>query len=252
MKTTTAVTIGCLLLSACAEPQSADVAIRGATIVDLTSGVLIPDQTILIAGRRIAAVGATRDVRIAPGAAVIDAEGGYLIPGLWDMHVHSVRKAAADLEEASVANVDWHFPLFLAFGVTGVRNMNDGTGDVTLEFTNSVKRRLAEGELLGPRLVASGPQVDGDPPLGANPVVVHTAAEARAAVDRLADAGADFIKPYEPLSRGLFRDPGSGAAPGDSCRWPRAFPRDPGGGGRRRSAHGRASGSPRRGLLDRS
>jgi len=194
----------CLLLSACAEPQSADVAIRGATIVDMTSGLLIPDQTVLIAGHRIAAVGPTDDVRIAPEAAVIDAEGGYLIPGLWDMHVHSVREAAADWEEASVTNVDWHFPLFLAFGVTGVRNMNDGTGDVTLEFTNSVKRRLVEGELIGPRLMASGPMVDGDPPMGANPVIVRTAAEARAAVDSLADAGADFIKPYENLSREAF------------------------------------------------
>ena len=166
--------------------------------------MLIPDQTILIVGSRIVTVGPTQDVRIAPEAAVIDAEDAYLIPGLWDMHVHSVREAAVDWEDASVPNVDWHFPLFLAFGITGVRNMNDGTGDVTLEFTNSVKRRLAEGELLGPRLVSSGPQVDGDPPLGANPVVVHTAAEARAAVDRLADAGADFIKPYENLSREAF------------------------------------------------
>jgi hypothetical protein len=120
------------------------------------------------------------------------------------MHAHSVREPAGNWEEAGLANVDWHFPLLLAHGVTGIRNMNDGTADVTLELTNSVKRRLAEGELLGPRLVASGPSVDGDPPLGANPVVVRTAEEARAVVDSLADAGADFIKPYENLSRQAY------------------------------------------------
>lgn len=194
----------CLLLSACAAPQSADVAIRGTTVVDVVSGVLVPDQTVLIEGNRIATVGPTDEVEIPPEADVIDGSGGYLIPGLWDMHVHSVREPAGNWEAAEVANVDWHFPLLLAHGVTSVRNMNDGTADVTLEFTNSVKRRLAEGELVGPRVVASGPLVDGDPPVGVNAVVVRTADEARAVVNSLADAGADFIKPYENLSREAY------------------------------------------------
>jgi imidazolonepropionase-like amidohydrolase len=184
--------------------QSADVAIRGATVVDVAGGTLVPDQTVLIAGNRIVAVGPSGKVGIAPGADVIDAAGAYLIPGLWDTHVHSVRSPTAVWEETSIARVEWHFPLFLAYGVTGVRNMNDATADPTLELTNSVKRRLAEGELLGPRLLASGPYIDGDPPLGEGAVVVRTEAEARAVVDRLADAGADFIKPYENLSREAY------------------------------------------------
>jgi imidazolonepropionase-like amidohydrolase len=186
------------------ETQSADVAIRGATVVDVVNGVLLPDQTVLIAGNRIATVAPSEEIGIAPGVDVIDAAGGYLIPGLWDMHVHSVRRPAAVEEDGSIDNVEWHFPLFLAYGVTGVRNMNDATADPTLELTNSVRRRLAEGELVGPRLLASGPFVDGDPPLGEGAVVVRTAAEARAVVDRLADAGADFIKPYENLSRDAY------------------------------------------------
>jgi imidazolonepropionase-like amidohydrolase len=188
----------CLLLSACAGPQSADVAIRGATIVDIANGLLVPDHTVLIAGNRTVVIGLTDEVRIAPETDVIDAAGGYLIPGLWDMHVGSVQ------EVASVSNAEWHFPLFLAFGVTGVRNMNDATADPTLALTNSVKRRLAEGELVGPRLVANGPSIDGDPPLPSNPVVVRTAAEARAVVDSLVDAGADFIKVYENLPREAY------------------------------------------------
>jgi imidazolonepropionase-like amidohydrolase len=194
----------CLILNACAAPQSADIAIREATVVDMVRGVLLPNQTILIAGNRIVTVGPSEEVKIDSEADVIDGSGGYLIPGLWDMHVHSVREPAGNWEEAEITNVDWHFPLLLAHGVTGIRNMNDGTADVTLEFTNAVKRRMAEGELLGPRLVTSGPLVDGDPPVGANPVVVRTAEEARAVVDSLADAGADFIKPYENLSRQAY------------------------------------------------
>jgi imidazolonepropionase-like amidohydrolase len=195
----------CLLLSACAQAHPPTVAIRAATIVDVTEGSLRADHTVLIAGNRIAAVGPADEVRIPDGADVIDAACCYLIPGLWDMHVHSVAKIAWDTRVRSVANVDWHFPLFLAHGVTGVRNMNDGTADVTLELTTSVKRRLAEGDLRGPRLLANGPTINGDPPvLATNPVVVRTAAEARAVVDKLADGGADFIKVYETLSRDAY------------------------------------------------
>lgn len=73
-----------------------------------------------------------------------------------------------------------------------------------LELTNSVKHRLAEGELLEPRLLANDPSVDGDLSLASNPVVVRTAAEARAVVDSLADAGADFIKVFENLRREAY------------------------------------------------
>jgi hypothetical protein len=127
-----------------------------------------------------------RDVAVPDDAAIVEAAGRYLIPGLWDMHVHSVANVAVDRSHESVAAQDWHFALFLAHGVTGVRNMNDGTGDVTLELTKSIRRRLAEGDLRGPpRFLTAGPSVDGDPPLGSNSVVVRTAGEARSTVDQL-------------------------------------------------------------------
>ncbi len=194
-----------LLLTACAQTRPPTVAIRDVTVVDVIDGLLRADHTVLLAGNRIVAVGPAKEVRIPDDADVIDGAAGYLIPGLWDMHVHSVAKIAWDMRVRSVANVDWHFPLFLAHGVTGVRNMNDGTADVTLELTTSVKRRLAEGDLSGPRLLVNGPTINGDPPvLATNPVVVRTAAEARAVVDKLADGGADFIKVYETLSRDAY------------------------------------------------
>jgi imidazolonepropionase-like amidohydrolase len=138
-------------------------------------------------------------------AEVVEAAGRYLIPGLWDMHVHAMANVAVDRSFQSVAAQDWHFPLFLAHGVTGVRNMNDGTGDLTLELTKAVRRRLADGELPGPpRFLSAGPSLDGDPPLGSNPVVVRTAADARAAVAQLVSNGADLIKVYENLSREAY------------------------------------------------
>lgn len=192
----------CLLLSGCAEPRHAGLAIRGVTVVNVTDGSLLTDQSVLVEDSRIVAVGRADEVQVPGDAEVVEAEGKYLIPGLWDMHVHSVANIALDMSIESIAAWEWHFPLFLAHGVTGVRNMNDGTGDLTLELANSVKRRAAEGELAGPpRFLNSGPSLDGDPPLGSNSVVVRTAADARAAVQQLASHGADLVKPYENLSR---------------------------------------------------
>ena len=196
--------IAALLLTACAHLDPPTVALRDVTVVNVMDGSLRADQTVLITGNRITAVGPAAEIRVSRNAAVVDAAGGFLIPGLWDMHVHSVANVALDMAVRSVAAMDWHFPLFLAWGVTGVRNMNDGTGDITLELTNSVKRRLAAGELHGPRFLANGPSVDGDPPLGSNSAVVRTADEARAAVNKLVESGADFIKVYENLSREAY------------------------------------------------
>jgi imidazolonepropionase-like amidohydrolase len=194
----------CLLFTACAQTKPATVVIRDVTVVDVTNGSLRAKQTVLVAGNRITAVGPAHEVQAPADAELIDAAGGFLIPGLWDMHVHSVGNVAWDMRVGSMTNAEWHFSLFLAYGVTGVRNMNDGTADATLKLTNSVKRRLAEGDLRGPRLLANGPAVDGNPPLTSNPVVVHTVAEARAVVDELADHGADFVKVYENLSREAY------------------------------------------------
>lgn len=197
----------CLLLSACAKTSSPNVAIQGATVVDVMDGSLLPGQTVLIAGNHIAAVGTTDEVRIPRDAELVDAAGRYLIPGLWDMHVHSVTGAGhvTDTSSPSIAPQDWHLPLFLAYGVTGVRNMNDRTGDVTLKLTNTIKRQLAEGSRRGPpRFLSAGPAVDGDPYLMSKKVVVRTAAEARAVVDQLASNGADFIKVYENVSREAY------------------------------------------------
>jgi Amidohydrolase family len=199
------VSILCLLLLACSQARSPTVAIRGVTVVDVRDGSLHPDHTVLVAGNRIAVVSPAHEVTLPGDAEIVEGAGRYLIPGLWDMHVHSVANVALDRSDELLAAKEWHFPLFLAHGVTGVRNMNDGTGDVTLELTRSVRRRLAEGDLRGPpRFLSAGPSLDGDPPQGSNPVVVRTAAEARTAVDRLASNGADLVKVYENLSREAY------------------------------------------------
>jgi len=179
--------LGCLLLAACTQAPPADLAIRDVTVLDVTDGTLHPAQTVLVKGDRIVAIGPTDVVEISGGADVVEGTGGYLVPGLWDAHVHSA------------GSVGWHFPLYIAHGITSVRNLHTGVNDA-LDFVLSIKQRVGAGELLGPRFLANGAVVDGDPPVWPGSVVVRNAEEASAAVDRLADGGADFIKVYDRLS----------------------------------------------------
>ena len=118
---------------------------------------------------------------------VIPARGKFLIPGLWDMHVH-------------VWNADFAFPLFIANGVTGVRNMGGHPEDLT-----RWRGELKSGKRLGPELIACGPLVDGPPPVHADhSVVVTNASDARAALDRLKSDGWDFIKVYDNVPRDAY------------------------------------------------
>ena len=133
--------VACLLLTACGPPRAptaairdvGTVAIRDVTLVDVVNGSLRNKHTVLLTGNRISAVGPTDQVRIPGDANLLDGSGGFLIPGLWDMHVHSVANVTWDMEVRSISNAEWHFPLFLAYGVTSVRNMNDATADPALD-----------------------------------------------------------------------------------------------------------------------
>ena len=87
--------MACLLLTDCT-PRAPAVAIRAVTVVDVINGSLRGNQTVLVAGNRITAVGAADQVRIADDLDLLDATGGFLIPGRWDMHVHSVANVAVD------------------------------------------------------------------------------------------------------------------------------------------------------------
>lgn len=99
------------------------------TIIDVRDGTLHRDQTVVIRENRISAVGATGSA-VPDGARVIDARGRYLMPGLWDMHVHT----PSDTETRTLT-----FPLLIANGITGVRLM--WGGPYHLAIADEAKRR---------------------------------------------------------------------------------------------------------------
>lgn len=172
-------------------PAGPRLVLTGVTVVDVRQGRLLHDHAVVVEGNRIVAVGASGATSVPAGARVVDARGKYLIPGLWDMHVHSAVAATREL------------PLYLALGVTGVRNMH-ATPDTSLALVRGIKRQLAAGALLGPRFLANGSIVDGPQPAQPGSVAVGTAEAARRAVDSLVAGGADFIKVYIRLPREAY------------------------------------------------
>ncbi len=173
-------------------PQSQPLAFTHVAVIDVTATdprrALRLDQTVILSGDRITAVGRTGTVHIPGGAQVIDATSQFLIPGLWDMHVHMFND---NWKAASAPN------LFLANGVTGVRDMGSN-----LERILALREQIASGSLLGPRMVVPG--VIGGMEDSAGTRRFISAAEARAAVRQLKHGGADFVKLYSYLQPEAF------------------------------------------------
>jgi imidazolonepropionase-like amidohydrolase len=174
---------------AAAQSGRAAIAVTDVSVLDVRTGSASSGITVIVTGNHIMAVGPARSVSIPAGARQVDGSGKYLIPGLWDMHVHATFPGLdAIFLQALVAN-----------GVTGVREMFS-----TLAAVDSSRSRIRRGELAGPRIVGSGNLVDGSPPIWPGSVVVTNADLARRAVDSLAAGGADFIKVYSRLSREAY------------------------------------------------
>jgi imidazolonepropionase-like amidohydrolase len=164
------------------------------TIVDTAGKPASQDQSVVIANGHIASVGATARVRTPKDARVIDAHGKFLIPGLWDMHVHI---AGLDADPSWSKQV--LLPLLLANGITGVRDMG---GD--LDMLLAWKHEIESGTLLGPHIIAAGPFLVSSGTKTAEQYPVANAEEARAAVRDLKKRGADFIKIISLPSKEVF------------------------------------------------
>ena len=185
----------CLALAACSPavstpPVAATLVLANVTVVDMRNGALRPDMDVFIDGDSIVAVldaGAPRP----EGARVVDGRGRYAMPGLWDMHVHVL------WEDSMPERL---LPGFVAAGVTGVRDM----GGTVAGLADA--RRLESSTTPVPRIVASGPVLDGPEPVDPSiSFAVADSAGAVAAVDSLHALGADFVKVYTLLPPDAFR-----------------------------------------------
>jgi imidazolonepropionase-like amidohydrolase len=191
----------CLLLAsfsvAQSKPAPAPIVITHVTIINPGTSSVRVDQDVVIIGDHITAVSDATKFQPSKNARVIDGTGKFLIPGLWDMHVHSA------FGDWFPGGRDIILPLFIANGVTGVRDMG---GDVPVLVR--WRKEIADGQIIGPRMIISGPMLDGYLPDGKlrfpSSVAVTTPASAVAAVDSLKAQGVDFIKVQSVISHDAY------------------------------------------------
>ena len=167
------------------EAQSSPVLIiHNVTVIDTTGGPSQPQRTVIVRDGKIAEVGSSAGGKggTLPGTHV-DGSGKYVIPGLWDMHVHTVfGNWFPRAKEVTL-------PLFIANGITGVRDMGS-----ELEVLQHWRKEISAGTLVGPRMVMSGPMLDGPKPRFPSSIAIKTPEDGRRAVGDLKRRGADFIK----------------------------------------------------------
>lgn len=179
--------VGLLALPLGAALSQRPLALRHAVLIDGADSVPRVDQTVIVRGTRIATVGPSRTTAVPKDARVVDARGAFVIPGLWDMHVHTVVPPGRSV-----------LALYVANGVTGVRDMG---GD--WDSLRTWRREIAAHRLAGPRIVASGPYLEGgDVPIAH--LLTRTPEEGRAAVDSLITLGVDFVKVHGQLTRQTY------------------------------------------------
>ncbi|WCL53934.1 amidohydrolase family protein [Gimibacter soli] len=163
----------------------ADLLLRHVTIVDVEKGILVADQAVATAGDTILAVGPDAEIVAEWQAAeTVDGEGRYLIPGLWDMHVHF--GGGPDL----IAENKALLPLYVAHGITTIR---DASGDLPYDVL-AWRQEVAEGKLFGPTLLSSGPKIEGLKPLWKGTIETGSEADVDAAITKLKGLNVDFVK----------------------------------------------------------
>ncbi len=163
----------------------ADVLIRHATVVDVEHARTLPGQAVAIRGGDIVAVGA--DAPLAGqwrAHRTLDARDRYLIPGLWDMHVHFGGGPALVEENKAL------LPLYVAHGITSVR---DASGDLPGQVL-AWRAQIADGQLFGPQLFTSGAKIEGIAPVWKGTLEAGDEAGVDAALDREQRDRVDFVK----------------------------------------------------------
>ncbi len=178
-----------LTLSAAAQQT---LSITHVTVIDTVTGKTQPNTTVMIQGNRITGIALSTSITPKAGQ-IVDARGEYLIPGLWDMHTHVY------FDSTAADGTDLVLPLLLANGITGVRDMGS-----KLDQVLEARDQIAAHRLMGPRMVVSGPMLDGPKSTYKAVIPIATPEDGRKAVDMLKSRGVDFIKVQSGVPRDAY------------------------------------------------
>ena len=182
------VVLACLV--AFAPTVQAETLLTGVTLVDIETGSLSEGQSVLIRDGMIVSTGP--EMVPPDGADVLDGAGGYLIPGLWDSHVHVF---------STPDEPDTALPLYLINGITGIRDMG---ALWPIAEQQALQGRIETGAVLGPRLILAGAWVDASPGSWPGMFLADAPDEAREVVDRIAREGWAAVKAYSMLNEATY------------------------------------------------
>ncbi len=166
-----------------AQTKKADLIIQNIAVVDVLHNNIQANQTVVIKNGRIIEVGNKNISKNYQSHQLINATGKYIMPSLWDMHVHF---GGDTLKEEN----KWLLPLFLANGVTAVR---DCAGDISPSVIEW-KKAIAENKLEGPTIFTSGPKLEGPKSIWPGDIEIANEIEMNQALDSLQGLKVDFIK----------------------------------------------------------
>lgn len=172
------------LASSAETAQPVDLLIRHASVIDVRNGAVTNDRLVAVRGGEIVDVAADGKFANYVARQTVDATGKFVMPGLWDMHVHF-----GGGEDLIQENKDL-LPLYVAYGITSVRDCAGDIADEVLAWRGEVAR----GELTGPTIYTSGQKLEGYKPIWKGTLEVGTKAEVDAALDKLQGQKVDFVK----------------------------------------------------------
>lgn len=170
------------VVAACSPALADSIAFVNVNVIPMTTETVLAGQSVVVTDGRILTIGDVRTTALPKDATIVDGTDRYLMPGLAEMHAHVPGAASKDLDRV--------LALFTANGVTLIRGMLGQPSHLEL------RQKLAEGEVLGPRLITSGPSFNGNS--------VQDPAQASAMVREQFEAGYDFLKIHPGLSLAEF------------------------------------------------
>ncbi|WP_258105837.1 amidohydrolase family protein [Marinoscillum sp. MHG1-6] len=176
-------------LNSCKQVHKSDIAITNISLIDVKEGKILENKVLLIQDEKIKGIYPANTKFNAKQ--VIEGSGKYLIPGLWDMHVHTLDLA------------DHFFPMYIANGITGIRD----AGNMNLDSLSRWRQEINNGTRIGPEMLV-GSMLDADRGSASYPNTHYisdtTSIDALILQQKL--AGADFIKAYHFLSPAQFTE----------------------------------------------
>lgn len=178
------IAFGISLSVSLAQKRQVDLLIKSGSLIDVQTGKVLTNKLIATKGNRIVGVFEASQAKNFQAKQTIDASGKFIIPGLWDMHVHF---GGGDTLIEENKNL---LPLYVAHGITAVR-------DAAADLSTHVFRwrdEIAKGQLLGPTLFTSGPKLEGYKSSWIGDVEVNTEAEVNRSLDSLQGLKVDFVK----------------------------------------------------------